>query len=117
MHAGGRAASGLYADAQALQYAVSSLGGARINPRGVLDSVGLRSLLDLLTCCSERAVHARRRAASGLYADAHALQYAVSSLGGARTNPRGVLDSVGLRSLLDLRACWGERADVKMPLE
>ena len=102
MHAGGQAASGLRADAQALQYAVSSLGGARTNPRGVLDSVGLRSLLDLLTCCSERAVHASRRAASGLYADAHALQYAVSSLGGARTNPRGVLDSVGLRSLMDI---------------
>merc|ERR1719352_1938330 len=43
-------------------------------------------------------MRAGRRAASGLYADAHALQYAVSSLGGARTNPRGVLDSVGLRS-------------------
>jgi hypothetical protein len=45
-------------------------------------------------------VHAGERAASGLYADAQVLQYAVSSLGGARTNPRGVLDSVGLRPLI-----------------
>ena len=99
--------------AQSLSHVPSSISCAR----RAVDSVGLRSLLDLLTCASERAMRAGRRAASGLYADAHALQYAVSSLGGARTNPRGVLDSVGLRSLLDLRACWGERADVKMPLE
>jgi hypothetical protein len=45
----------------------------------------------LLTCASERALHVGERAASGAYADAQALQYAASSLGGARINPRGVL--------------------------
>ena len=38
-HAGEREASGAYADAQVLQHAVIPLGAARINPRGVGDSV------------------------------------------------------------------------------
>ena len=53
--------------------------------------------MDLLTCLSERAVYVGKRAVGGAYADAQALQYAVSSLGRAKINPRGVLDSVGLR--------------------
>ena len=51
------------------------------------------------------------------YADAQALQHAVSSLDAARTNPRGVGDFVQLRSARELSACAGELADVKMPLE
>ena len=70
MHAGERAASGAYADAQALQHAVSSLGAARINPRGVGDSVKLRSARVLSVYAGERALHAGERAAcSGAYAD------------------------------------------------
>ena len=88
----GRAGRG-YAGARSLQLAISS----RSSARRVEDSVGLRSPMDLLTCWSKRAVHAGERAAGGAYADAQALQYAVSSLGRARINPRGVLDSVGLR--------------------
>ena len=63
-----------YADAQALQHAVSSLDAART-------------------------------------------QHAVSSLDAARTNPRGVGDSVTLQSCKVVTACAGERADVKMPSE
>jgi ribosomal protein S18 len=119
LHVGERAAcSGVYADTQALQHAVSSLGAARINPRGVGDSVKLRSARVLLACAGERVLHAGERAAcSGVYADTQALQHAVSSLGAARINPRGVGDSVKLRSARVLLACAGERADVKMPLE
>ena len=40
-----------------------------------------------------------------------------TSLGAARINPRGVGDSVMLRSARVLLACASERADVKMPLE
>ena len=88
LHPGDRAAcSGAYADAQALQDAVSSLGAARMSRR----LVKLPSAKVLLACVGERALHVGERAASGAYADAQALQYAASSLGGARINPRGVL--------------------------
>jgi hypothetical protein len=53
----------------------------------------------LLACAGKRELHAGERAAcSGSYQDTHALQHAVSSLGAARINPRGVGDSVRLRS-------------------
>ena len=45
------------------------------------------------------------------------LQHAVSSLDAARTNSRGVGDSVTLQSCKVVTACAGERADVKMPSE
>jgi hypothetical protein len=92
--------------AQSLSHILSSISGAR----RAVDSIGLHSPMDLLECAGERA-------ASGAYADAQALQHAVSSLGAARINPRGVGDSVMLRSARVLLACASERADVKMPLE
>ena len=52
-----------------------------------------------------------------VYEDAQALQHAVSSLDAARTNSRGVGDSVTLQSCKVVTACAGERADVKMPSE
>ena len=71
----------VYADAQALQHAVSSLDAARKNPRGVGDSVTLRSCKVVTACAGERAVHAGERVACSVtYADAQALQHAVSSL-------------------------------------
>ena len=91
MHAGKRVASGAYADTQALRNAVSSLGAARMSRR----LVKLPSAKVLLACVGERALHVGERAAcSGVYADTRALQHAVSSLGAARINPRGVGDSV-----------------------
>jgi hypothetical protein len=39
--------------------------------------------MDLLACAGERALHAGEREASGAYAEAQALQHAVSSLGAA----------------------------------
>ena len=57
MHAGERVAcSVVYADAQALQHAVSSLDAARKNPRGVGDSVKLRSARVVTACAGERAI-------------------------------------------------------------
>jgi hypothetical protein len=81
LHAGERAAcSGAYADAQELQHAISSLAAARINPRGVGDSVKLRSARVLLACAGERALHAGERAAcSAACADAQALHHAVGA--------------------------------------
>ena len=72
---------------------LSSISGAR----RAVDSVGLRSLMDLLTCWSERAVYAGERAVGGAYTDEQALQCSVNAVGRARINPRGVLDSGGLR--------------------
>ena len=37
--------------------------------------------MDLLACAGERVLHASERAARGAYADARALQDAISSLG------------------------------------
>ena len=90
LHVGERAAcSGVYADTRALQHAVSSLGAARINPRGVGDSVKLRSARVLSVYAGERALHAGERAAcSGAYADAQTLQHTVTSLGAARLSQR-----------------------------
>ena len=86
---------------------MSSISGAR----RAVDSVGLRSPMDLLACAGERTLHVGERAAcSGAYADAQALQHAVSSLGAARINPTGVGDSVKLRSARVLLACASERA-------
>ena len=67
LHAGERAArGGAYADTQMLQHAVSSLSAARINPRGVRDSVKLRSARVLLACAGKRALYAgEREACSG----------------------------------------------------
>jgi hypothetical protein len=97
-----------------LSHVLSCISGAR----RAVDSVGLRSPMDLLACAGERALHTGESAAcSGAYADAQAIQHAVSFLGAARINPRGVGDSVKLRSARVLLACAGERADVKMPLE
>ena len=63
-------------------------------------------------------LHAGERVACSVaYADAQALQHAVSSLDAARTNSRGVGDSVTLQSCKVVTACAGERADVKMPSE
>ena len=78
--------------------------------------------MDLLACAGERALHAGERAAcSGAYADAQALQHAVSSLGAAEIKPRGVGDSAAkftkLLSARVLTACAGEHGNVKMPLE
>ena len=64
--------------------------------RRAVDSVGLRSPMDLLACAGERALHAGEQKASGAYADAQALQDAVSSSGSARINPRRVGHSVKL---------------------
>ena len=95
--------------AQSLSHVLSSISGAR----RAVDSVGLRSPMDLFACAGERALHVGERAAcSGVYADTRALQHAVSSLGAARINPRGAGDSVGLRSARVLLACAGERAFV-----
>ena len=66
----------MYADTQALQHAVSSLGAARINARGVRDWLirYMRSARVLLACAGERALHAgEREACSGSYVDAQAL--------------------------------------------
>ena len=53
--------------AQSLSHVLSAISGAR----RAVDSVGLRSPMDLLACASERALHAGGRAAcSGAYADA-----------------------------------------------
>jgi hypothetical protein len=119
LHEGERAAfSGAYADAQALQHAVSSLGTPRLNPREVANSVKLRSCKVVTACAGERSLHAGERVACGVaYADAQALQHAVSSLSAAKRNLRGAGDSVKLRSCKVVTAWAGERADVKMPLE
>ena len=56
-------------------------------------------------------MHAGERVACTVaYADAQAQQHAVSSLDAARTNPRGVGDSVTLQSCKVVAACAGERA-------
>ena len=71
----------------------------------------------LLACAGKRALHACEQAARrGAYAEEQALQHAITSLGVARINPRGVGDSLKLRSDRVLLAFAGERADVKMPL-
>ena len=83
--------------AQSLSHVLSSISGAR----RAVDSVGLRSPMDLLAGAGERALHAGERAAcSGAYADAQALQHAVSSLGAARTKGK-------LRSARERAACAG----------
>ena len=74
--------------AQSLSHVPSSISCAR----RAVDSVGLRSLLDLLTCASERAMRAGRRAASGVYADAQALQSLTCAL--ALDQPMPAKDSI-----------------------
>ena len=76
MHAGERAASGAYADAQELQHGVSSIGAAGINPRGVGDSGKVRSARVLLACAGERALHTGEREAC---TSARNLQHALQS--------------------------------------
>ena len=89
--------------AQSLSHVLSSISGTwRAG-----DSVNLCSSMDLLTCVGELALHPGDRAAcSGAYADAQALQDAVSSLGAARMSRR----LVKLPSAKVLLACVGERA-------
>ena len=79
MHAGERVACSVaYADAQALQHAVSSLDAARTNSRGVGDSVTLQSCKVVTACAGERALHAGERLTCNVaYADAQAQQHAV----------------------------------------